>query len=99
MVHPYQAIFDRFDKLEASLAALTAAQKQTPNKKLLTLEEAMERWPLWSKSNWYKKTSTNEIPHLKPQGKLMFDVEEMENWFRSHSIKTGEQIAVETLSK
>jgi excisionase family DNA binding protein len=65
------------------------------HKNILSFEEASEFLNL-SKSYLYKLTSTGQIPHYKPQGKMLyFEKAELEAWLRKNPVKTGEQIVQE----
>ena len=82
-----QIIFERFDKLERLINQPNISQK-----KALTLREAA-KYTGRSLSNIYKLTSAGEIPHSKPEGKLIyFDREELEKWMLKNPVKTTEQI-------
>ena len=64
-------------------------------KKVLNFNEATIFLNL-SKSHLYKLTSSNEIPHYKPNGKrIYFNRVELENWLLRHRIKTNEEIDTE----
>lgn len=53
-------------------------------KKILNLEEASKFLGI-SKSDLYKRTSTNSIPFHKPSGKLIYFLrEDLENWMISN---------------
>jgi excisionase family DNA binding protein len=66
---------------------------QTTNeKKVLTLDEACNFTGL-SKSYLYKLTSSRQVPHFKPRGKLVyFDREQLEAWLLSNPVATADQI-------
>lgn len=64
-------------------------------KNVLSFEEA-SRFLSLSKSYLYKLTSSNLIPHYKPQGKMLyFEREELEMWLRRNPVKTQMQIEAE----
>ena len=49
-----------------------------------------------SKSYLYKLTSTQQIPHYKPQGKMIyFEKDALEAWLRQNPVKTQTQISQE----
>jgi excisionase family DNA binding protein len=80
---------NRVSKLEQSLFIV---------KSILSFEEASEFLNL-SKSYLYKLTSSGQIPHYKPQGKMLyFEKSELENWLRQNPIKTNHQIQQEAES-
>lgn len=81
MIEQFQKQLDRIEKL-----ALLAA------KNVLTLEDAAILLNM-SKSHLYKLTSAHEIPHYKPNGKLVyFDRAELEEWQKRGRISTTEEV-------
>ena len=65
------------------------------NKNVLSFEEACKFTNLW-KSYLYKLTSTQQIPHYKPQGKMIyFEKDALEAWLRQNPVKTQTQISQE----
>ena len=76
----------RVSKLEKSLFIV---------KNILNFNEASEFLSL-SKSYLYKLTSSGQIPHYKPIGKMLyFEKVELENWLRQNPVKTIRQIQQE----
>ena len=68
-----------------------------PQKKILTFDEACEYCGL-SASSMYKHTSSKNIPHYKPQGKLIvFKREELDNWLLQNKQITQEEIEQKAL--
>ncbi|WP_458627991.1 helix-turn-helix domain-containing protein [Winogradskyella sp. PC D3.3] len=66
-------------------------------KTVLTFEEACFYSGL-AKSTMYKLTSSNEIPHYKPKGKLIFfKKEELENWLLQNRQESNENLENEAL--
>jgi excisionase family DNA binding protein len=62
------------------------------NKQTLSIEEAAIYSAL-SVSYLYKLTSTQQIPHFKPRGKIIyFDRSELDEWLRQNRIKTTAEI-------
>jgi excisionase family DNA binding protein len=62
------------------------------NKQTLSIEEAAIYAAL-SVSYLYKLTSTQQIPHFKPRGKMVyFDRSELDSWLRQNRIKTTAEI-------
>ncbi len=62
------------------------------NKQTLNLEEAAAFTGLTT-SYLYKLTSTQEIPHYKPRGKMLyFDRSELETWLRQGRVKSVTEI-------
>jgi excisionase family DNA binding protein len=60
----------------------------TTNKKVLNLNE-VANYIGYSKSHIYKLTSTNQIPHSKPNGKgLFFDKDEIDVWLLKNKVPT-----------
>lgn len=61
-------------------------------KKILNLEEASHFLGI-SKSDLYKRTSSNGIPFHKPSGKLIYFLrEDLENWMLSNRIESNDEI-------
>lgn len=61
-------------------------------KAVLTFQEAVEYTGL-SASYIYKLTSTRQIPHSKPHGKMIFfDRQELENWLLQNRVATSGEI-------
>ena len=62
------------------------------NKQTLSIEEAAIYSAL-SVSYLYKLTSTQQIPHFKPRGKIIyFDRSELDEWLRQNRVKTTAEI-------
>jgi len=63
--------------------------------KPLTFDEAA-RYLDVSKSHLYKLTSTNRVPHYKPQGKrLYFAKSELDTWLFRNPVKTETEVEQE----
>lgn len=61
-------------------------------KRVLNLEEVCQLTGL-GKSHVYRLTSIKEIPHYKPNGKLLyFDRAEVEAWMKQNRVATREEI-------
>ncbi|MEO2052729.1 MAG: helix-turn-helix domain-containing protein [Allomuricauda sp.] len=61
-------------------------------KPIFTFEEACEYSGL-SKSKMYKHTSSGNIPHYKPEGKLIYFLrEELDQWLLRNRKATSEEI-------
>ena len=81
-----KSIEERIEELE-SLVYVT--------KNVLSFDEASKYLNL-SKSYLYKLTSAQQIPHYKPQGKMIyFEKDALEAWLRQNPVKTQTQIAQE----
>ncbi len=79
------------------LKKLTAIEKLLigQTEKPLTFEEGADYLGL-SKSYLYKLTSTNKIPHYKPQGKrVYFTTAELDTWLLRNPVKTTADIEQE----
>ena len=77
---------ERVAKLEKCLAA---------DKEVMNLEEAALFMNV-SKSLLYKLTSRKEIPHYKPNGRVVyFERMELLNWLRQNPVKTEQQLDAE----
>lgn len=61
-----EMIFDKLNELEDKIDSLSLS-----NKEILTLDEAVNYLGI-SKSYLYKLTSSKEISHYKPSGKLIY---------------------------
>lgn len=78
------AVIARYDELENKLFML---------KDFFTLEEAAKYLNV-SKRQLYYLTATNQLPHYKPNGKLIFiQREELHKWLLKHKILSEEEIA------
>ena len=76
---PVEEIISRYDSLREQLKG---------TKEVLTLDEAAAFLGL-SKSQIYRLTSTNAIPHYKPSGKyIYFDRAELIEWTKHNPVKT-----------
>jgi len=81
-----KSIEERIEELESLVYA---------SKNVLSFEEACKYLNL-SKSYLYKLTSAQQIPHYKPQGKMIyFEKDMLEAWLRQNPIKTQAQISQE----
>ena len=75
-----QEILNKLTKIENLLKGQT--------EKPLTFDEAA-RYLDVSKSHLYKLTSTNRVPHYKPQGKrVYFSKSELDTWLLRNPVKT-----------
>ena len=62
------------------------------NKEVLTLTEAAEYMGM-SKNYLYRLTSARQIPHYKPNGKMIyFDKNDLILWLKSNPVHTEEQL-------
>ena len=74
-----QSVLDRLDILTSAVLS---------NKQTLNIDEAAAFTGL-AVSYLYKLTSTQEIPHYKPRGKMLyFDRSELETWLKKGKVKT-----------
>ena len=81
-----KTIEERIEELESLVYA---------SKNVLSFEEACKYLNL-SKSYLYKLTSAQQIPHYKPQGKMIyFEKDALEAWLRQNPVKTQAQISQE----
>ena len=65
------------------------------SKNVLSFDEASKYLNL-SKSYLYKLTSAQQIPHYKPQGKMIyFEKDALDAWLRQNPVKTQTQISQE----
>jgi len=74
-----QSVIDRIEILTSAVLS---------NKQTLNIDEAAAFTGL-AVSYLYKLTSTQEIPHYKPRGKMLyFDRSELETWLKKGKVKT-----------
>ena len=80
-------ILDRLDRLERLLIA---------NKEVLTFEETCDFMGI-SRSYLYKLTSAVEIPHSKPNGKLLFfEKRKIVDWLLRNGREPKQEVESET---
>ena len=81
-----KSIEERIEELEALVYA---------TKNVLSFDEASKYLNL-SKSYLYKLTSAQQIPHYKPQGKMIyFEKDALDAWLRQNPVKTQTQMSQE----
>ena len=81
-----KSIEQRIEELEALVYA---------TKNVLSFDEASKYLNL-SKSYLYKLTSAQQIPHYKPQGKMIyFEKDALDTWLRQNPVKTQTKISQE----
>jgi excisionase family DNA binding protein len=86
MANPIVTLQNIVDSMEILTKAVLS------NKQTLNLEEAAAFTGL-ATSYLYKLTSTQEIPHYKPRGKMLyFDRSELETWLRQGKVKSITEI-------
>ena len=79
------AVIARFEELENRLYVL---------KDFFTLEQAADYLNV-SKRQLYHLTATKQIPHYKPNGKLIFiQRDELHKWLLNHKIMSEEEISI-----
>lgn len=77
---------NKLEEIQAQLNEIKALLSL--NKKVLNLNEVAD-YIGYSKSHIYKLTSTNQIPHSKPNGKgLFFDKDEIDYWLLKNKVPT-----------
>jgi len=90
-------IIEQLNRIEKLLM-----EQQTMQKQVLNFKEACAYLEL-SQSHLYKLTSTNSVPHYKPNGKkIYFQREELDNWLlrnRMNPLDEIEQQAADYLIK
>jgi len=85
----YLELEERLDRIERLLAA---------NKEVLTFEEACEYTGI-SRSYLYKLTAGREIPHSKPNGKMIFfEKAKLNTWLLQNGRKSRSEIETEALN-
>jgi excisionase family DNA binding protein len=81
---------DQLDRIETILKT----QKEKP----LTFQEACSYTGL-SKSYLYKLTCKREIPHFKPNGKMLyFTRQDLDNWLLRNRVESNEAIDQKALN-
>ena len=81
-------IFERLDRLERLLTA---------NKEVLTFEETCDYTGI-SRSYLYKLTASGNIPHSKPNGKMIFFEKcKLNDWLLQNGRKSNAEITNDTL--
>ena len=85
----YLELGERLDRIERLLVA---------NKEVLTLEEACEYTGI-SRSYLYKLTAAREIPHSKPNGKMLFfEKAKLNTWLLQNGRKSRSEIETKALN-
>lgn len=81
-------IFERLDRIERLL---------TVNKEVLTFEETCDYTGI-SRSYLYKLTASGNIPHSKPNGKMLFfEKKKLNEWLLQNERKSNQEIEAEAL--
>jgi len=82
-------IFERLDRIEQLL---------TVNKEVLTFEETCDYTGI-SRSYLYKLTASGNIPHSKPNGKMIFfEKKKLNAWLLQNERKSNQEIEAEALT-
>lgn len=85
----YLELNQRLDRIERLLVA---------NKEVLTFEETCEYTGI-SRSYLYKLTAAREIPHSKPNGKMIFfEKAKLNTWLLQNGRKSRSEIETEALN-
>ncbi len=85
----YLELEERLDRIERLLTA---------NKEVLTFEETSEYTGI-SRSYLYKLTAAREIPHSKPNGKMLFfEKAKLNTWLLQNGRKSRSEIETEALN-
>lgn len=83
---PVQVLQERLSQLESNIYS---------TKNMLTFDEAC-RYLGVSESLLYKLTSTKDVPHFKPRGKMLyFSKAELDAWLSQNPVKTLKQASQE----
>jgi len=81
-------IFERLDRIERLL---------TVSKDVLTFEETCDYTGI-SRSYLYKLTASGNIPHSKPNGKMLFfEKKKLNEWLLQNERKSNQEIEAEAL--
>ncbi|MEL6975101.1 MAG: helix-turn-helix domain-containing protein [Bacteroidota bacterium] len=84
----YLKLEERLERIERLLSS---------NKEVLTFEEACEYMGV-SRSFLYKLTSTRQIPHSKPNGKMIFfEKKKLNLWLLRNNRKSKAELEAEAL--
>lgn len=84
----YLGLTERLDRIERLLVA---------HKEVLTFEEASEYAGI-SRSYLYKLTASKDIPHSKPNGKMIFfEKKKLNEWLLRNRRKSNQEIEREAL--
>ena len=84
----YLELTERLDRIERLLVA---------HKEVLTFEEASEYTGI-SRSYLYKLTASKDIPHSKPNGKMLFfEKKKLNEWLLQNRRKSNQEIEIEAL--
>jgi len=84
----YLELTERLDRIERLLVA---------HKEVLTFEEASEYTGI-SRSYLYKLTASKDIPHSKPNGKMIFfEKKKLNEWLLRNQRKSNQEIEKEAL--
>jgi len=97
MENPFQVISERLSNVESLLLDLkngafpnALKNKDSPNARVVDLDGLIKARPfIGSRSTIYKKVSRGEIPHSKSGKRLIFDLNAIDKWLLSNSIKTN----------
>ena len=85
----YLELTERLDRIERLLVA---------HKEVLTFEEASEYAGI-SRSYLYKLTASKDIPHSKPNGKMIFfEKKKLNEWLLRNQRKSNQEIEREALN-
>ena len=83
---PVQVLQERLSQLESNIYS---------TKNMLTFDEACQYLGV-SESLLYKLTSTKDVPHFKPRGKMLyFSKAELDAWLSQNPVKTLKQASQE----
>lgn len=77
--------------LDALADTVKSMEERKEEKRVLTFKEATAYLGI-SDSLLYKLTSTKEVPHYKPRGKMLyFDRTELDEWLKQRPIRTRKE--------
>ena len=95
MENPFEIILKKLDAIENLVSVHKSSEQQIIGKEILSVNELSDYLSI-SKSTIYKLTSSQEIPHYKPSGKLLyFKKSEIVEWVSNSRIKTMDEIEIE----
>ena len=89
---------EKLDKIEEKLSSDKPSIQSKSKKELMNVNEVAD-YLLRSKNSIYKLAERRKIPHSTKNGKLYFDMDEINNWLNSGKRMTEVEITEKTISK
>lgn len=99
MENPFATLAARLTNIETLLLDLKHGQPNSstqPQKRVVDINGLLEERPfIGSRSTIYKKVSKGLIPHSKSGKRLIFDLQIIDDWLVSNTMKTAAEIEAE----